>query len=168
MRLLVVIFLMFPLCANAHDKTLYPTTLDIYEDCKEAIKIGDDGDLKRFLRTSCAARIQGIESMLFAMTIGVLPTDPPPSPTSRDGAILGFLKDRIGNLCLFNHFHKSRFKDELPELHIAKEYVNFVENHKNDASFLQKMDEIKTMQMLFVGRTVEECKKRIEGGEIKP
>lgn len=165
MKFFALILLVFPLSANAFDKSAYPNAQGVYDDCKEAIKISEEADSKKFLRTACAARIQGIESMVYVMTAEVMESTPPESADSREGHIKAFLKDRIGMLCLFNDFHQSRFQGELPELHIAKEYVSFIDSHKNDPSFLQKADEIKTLHMLFMGRTPEECKKQIDGSE---
>lgn len=106
-------------------RAVYPDAREIYEGCKEAVRIAEGGDLKAFVRTPCAARIQDVYITYMLMTY-ILDI---PSPEDPEGKVvrrlaLGLKK----SMCWPMSYDPSQ--PPLLDLRVAKDFIGFFEKHE--------------------------------------
>jgi hypothetical protein len=123
--LLTLIVPTIALGANRFD--YYPTTREIYENCKDAVELAEAGDIQGFYKSSCAIRIEGISSGIRYAIFESLPyatdaQDPNAQPKLPSSYVQRF--------CFLKKFDKN-----YPELDLAKRFVQSVESIKDKPDF---------------------------------
>lgn len=131
-----------PIPALAYDKSIYPTTEEVYSDCKESISLVNQGNLNVFLRSGCASRIQGI---IAGFRIGTQAMDIS-DPADPEGVYIRKLIEKQASRICVAPIESNNDSQPL-ELLLAKEYVSFIDNYKGDIPLETYMHQRGTFQI---------------------
>lgn len=124
MKRFAILLFLLPLATYASEENYFPTTEEVYQNCKEAIVLGENGKWKEFQRTLCASLINGLihGRSLSTQTFDFLVGD--------DLEIRKKFKAQlIHSFCFLDqNAHKLH-----PDLVLAKEFVADIEQNRGDA-----------------------------------
>ena len=60
MKRFAILLYLLPLATYAAEENYFPTTEEVYQNCKEAIVLGESGKWKEFQKTLCVSLIDGL------------------------------------------------------------------------------------------------------------
>jgi hypothetical protein len=158
--LLIVLFLVgmanalcfSPLIVHAEEQSPYLTNKELYEDCVKALEFADKGDTRSFLRTYCIAQVTGyLAAFQRAGTSVYIEAEHYQSCTEERERIIENIKNTF---C----FSKEWRNLDDAYLSIAKNYVGYMKEHKEELVKNNSWEEPQPMGLSLSVFAPESCK----------